>query len=172
MSTDIGPVIDARARDNLQKHINEMLETAKFIAKIDAPQQGSFLSPHAFEIEDISVLKEDHFGPILHVVRFKAEELPSLPAKINGTGFGLTFGMHSRIEENWQLAQREIKAGNLYINRSMIGATVGVQPFGGEGLSGTGPKAGGPHYLHRFTTERTVTINTAAIGGNLELLAG
>lgn len=172
MATDIGPVIDARARDNLQKHINEMLETAKFIAKIDAPNQGSFLSPHAFEISDISVLKEEHFGPILHIVRFKAEELPSLPAKINGTGFGLTFGMHSRIEENWQLAQREIKAGNLYINRSMIGATVGVQPFGGEGLSGTGPKAGGPHYLHRFTTERTVTINTAAIGGNLELLAG
>ncbi len=171
-STDIGPVIDDKARAGLQKHIDEMMKTAKFIAKIDAPNQGSFLSPHAFEINDISELTEEHFGPILHIIRFKAAELPSLPAKINATGFGLTFGLHSRIEEHWQLFQSQIKAGNCYINRSMIGATVGVQPFGGEGLSGTGPKAGGPHYLTRFCLERTVTINTAAIGGNLELLAG
>ena len=90
---------------------------------------------------------------------------------MNSTGFGLTFGLHSRIEDHWTLVQQQIHAGNLYINRNMTGAVVGVQPFGGEGLSGTGPKAGGPHYLHRFMTERTVTINTAAIGGNLELLS-
>lgn len=171
-ATDIGPVIDSKARDNLQAHIDEMMKTAKFVAKIDAPDAGSFLSPHAFEISDISQLTEEHFGPILHIVRFKASELAELPARINATGFGLTFGLHSRIEEHWQLFQSQIKAGNCYINRSMIGATVGVQPFGGEGLSGTGPKAGGPHYLTRFCIERTVTINTAAIGGNLELLAG
>jgi RHH-type proline utilization regulon transcriptional repressor/proline dehydrogenase/delta 1-pyrroline-5-carboxylate dehydrogenase len=170
-ATDIGPVIDVKARDNLQAHIDAMMNSAKFVAKMDAPATGSFLSPHAFEISDIGVLTEEHFGPILHIIRFKASELAELPTRINATGFGLTFGLHSRIEEHWQLFQRQIKAGNCYINRSMIGATVGVQPFGGEGLSGTGPKAGGPHYLTRFCIERTVTINTAAIGGNLELLA-
>ena len=135
--------------------------------------RGHFVAPHLFADVDPSspLAQEEHFGPILHIIRFKANELAELPTRINATGFGLTFGLHSRIEEHWLLFQSQIKAGNCYINRSMIGATVGVQPFGGEGLSGTGPKAGGPHYLTRFCIERTVTINTAAIGGNLELLA-
>lgn len=108
---------------------------------------------------------------MLHIIRYRSQELEAICMQINASGYGLTFGLQSRIEDNMQLVAKHIRAGNMYINRSMTGATVGVQPFGGEGLSGTGPKAGGPHYLTRFVTERTLTINTAAIGGNIELLA-
>src|SRR5262249_9760251 len=128
--------------------------------------------PHAFEIRSIGELTREIFGPVLHVIRFPASKLESLPDEINSSGYGLTFGMHSRIEEHTRLFASEVKAGNIYINRGMTGAVVGVQPFGGEGLSGTGPKAGGPHYLLRFLSERTVSVNTAAIGGNLALLSG
>ncbi len=115
-------------------------------------------------------MEREIFGPILHVVRYKAHSLDAVIDAINGTGYGLTFGIHSRIAERVEYVRQRIRAGNFYVNRSMTGAVVGVQPFGGERLSGTGPKAGGPHYLLRFTTERTFTENTAAIGGNMELL--
>jgi RHH-type proline utilization regulon transcriptional repressor/proline dehydrogenase/delta 1-pyrroline-5-carboxylate dehydrogenase len=175
VSVDIGPVIDDGARKGLAEHIEKMKKSAKLLATapLDAKlaQQGSFLAPHMFEIKSISELPQEVFGPVLHVIRYKASELEKVCDEINSTGYGLTFGLQSRIEDHVDLVKERIHAGNIYVNRSMIGATVGVQPFGGEGLSGTGPKAGGPHYLLRFVTERTHTINTAAIGGNLELLS-
>ena len=172
LDTDIGPVIDAEARDGLLAHIALMTKTGKLVAQSPVPAiaQGYFVTPHAFEISDLSMLTKEVFGPVLHVVRFKNDTLAQIVATINATGFGLTFGVHSRIDEHIRLLVSGIHAGNIYVNRSMIGATVGVQPFGGEGLSGTGPKAGGPHYLLRFVNERTTTINIAAIGGNVSLL--
>ncbi len=171
-ATDVGPVIDIRARDGLLAHCEEMEKQSRVIKKLEAPELGgSFVAPHLIKLDSIDQLEKEHFGPILHIVRFKAEDFEKLPARINATGFGLTFGLHSRIEDHWEHVQQTIRAGNMYINRNMTGAVVGVQPFGGEGLSGTGPKAGGPHYLHRFMTERTITINTAAVGGNLDLLS-
>ena len=122
------------------------------------------------EIPSVSVLEREVFGPFLHVVRFKADELDNIIDDINATGYGLTFGIHSRIDETIEHVISRIQAGNCYINRNTIGAVVGVQPFGGMGLSGTGPKAGGPQYLHAFSTEKTVTNNIAAVGGNAELL--
>ncbi|NBO19535.1 MAG: bifunctional proline dehydrogenase/L-glutamate gamma-semialdehyde dehydrogenase PutA, partial [Proteobacteria bacterium] len=171
--TDIGPVIDAEAQGQLLAHIEKMKKTAKLIATAPAPSaglQGHFVAPHAFEISGIHVLEREVFGPVLHVVRFSHSKLAQVLDAINSTGYGLTFGVHSRIDEHIRLLISGVKAGNIYVNRSMIGATVGVQPFGGEGLSGTGPKAGGPHYLLRFVNERTTTINIAAIGGNVSLL--
>jgi len=172
--TDIGPVIDEQAYSMLLKHIEEMKRSARLAGFSRLPEglKGFFVAPHAFEISDISQLKREIFGPILHIIRFKASELEKIADAVNSTGYGLTFGIHSRISGNVELLASRVKAGNIYVNRSMIGATVGVQPFGGEGLSGTGPKAGGPHYLTRFLTERTTTINSAAIGGNVALLAG
>jgi len=126
--------------------------------------------PRAYEIPSIGVLTREVFGPALHVVRWKASELDQVIDAINATGFGLTLGIHSRIDETIEHITRRAKVGNTYVNRNQIGAVVGVQPFGGENLSGTGPKAGGPHYLLRFATERTVTINTTAAGGNTSLL--
>lgn len=123
------------------------------------------------ELPSLDVLKHEVFGPVLHVIRFKASELDAVIESINRTGFGLTLGVQSRIDSQAQYIQRRIRVGNVYINRNIIGAVVGVQPFGGQGLSGTGPKAGGPHYMHRFATERTVTVNTAAVGGNATLLS-
>jgi RHH-type proline utilization regulon transcriptional repressor/proline dehydrogenase/delta 1-pyrroline-5-carboxylate dehydrogenase len=172
LATDIGPVIDAKAQTDLNAHIARMRQEATLIAEVPTPTlKGSFVTPTAFEIPGIDVLTGEVFGPILHVVRFKGGEIDKVVDAINATGFGLTLGVHSRIEAHWRQIMARAKVGNLYINRSMIGAVVGVQPFGGEGLSGTGPKAGGPHYLPRFAVERTRTINTAAIGGNLELIA-
>jgi len=169
-STDIGPVIDAQAQEALLAHIAKLKSSAKFIAAAPLHAQGCFVAPHAFEIGSIGELTREHFGPILHVIRFKTGALAQVADQINDTGYGLTFGIHSRIDEHIRLLVSRVHAGNIYVNRSMIGATVGVQPFGGEGLSGTGPKAGGPHYLLRFMTERTLTVNTAAIGGNVSLL--
>jgi len=171
-ATDIGPLIDEAAQASLLAHINRMKQSARLIAV--APQSkvpGHFVAPHAFEIRSVGELTQEVFGPVLHVIRFRAGTLRQLCDIINAMGYGLTFGIHSRVDEHIRLLTSRIRAGNIYVNRSMIGATVGVQPFGGEGLSGTGPKAGGPHYLLRFLTERTVTINTAAIGGNVTLLA-
>ncbi len=173
LRTDIGPVIDEAARDDLLRHVNWLRAHARPIHVCDLPagcEQGVFLPPQAWEIDAIDQLEREHFGPILHVLRFRADELDGVIDAINATGYGLTLGVHSRIEQNWLRIQSRVRAGNCYVNRNMIGAMVGVQPFGGEGLSGTGPKAGGPHYLPRFTTERTLTINTAAIGGNASLL--
>jgi len=170
-AADIGPVIDADAKQLLDAHIARMKREAKLIATATPSDDiGHFVTPHAFEIASMSVLEKEIFGPVLHVVRFKGSELKKIASEINHSGYGLTFGLHSRIDDHIQFFARAIRAGNLYVNRSMTGAVVGVQPFGGEGLSGTGPKAGGPHYLKKFLTERTTTINVAAIGGNLELL--
>lgn len=175
LSTDVGPVIDKDAHAMLEAHIEKMKKDATFIAasKLTDEQKeaGHFIAPHAFEIDRLNMLEKEVFGPVLHVLRYKAGDFEKLPAMINATGYGLTFGVHSRIEDHAEFLSQRVRAGNIYINRSMIGATVGVQPFGGEGLSGTGPKAGGPHYLTRFITERTITNNTAAMGGNVTLLA-
>ena len=136
----------------------------------DAVQNGTFFGPRLYEIGSLSQLKREVFGPILHIVRFKAADLDKVAAEIAATGYGLTFGVHSRLEGRAQNLFKTLPVGNTYINRNMVGAVVGVQPFGGQGLSGTGPKAGGPHYLHRFVTEKTLTVNTTAFGGNASLL--
>jgi len=135
------------------------------------PAGGYFVPPTIIELPRARDLQEEVFGPILHVVRFAGADLEKVVDLVNAKGYGLTMGVHSRIEETVERVRVRACAGNLYVNRNMIGATVGVQPFGGEGLSGTGPKAGGPHYLFRFATERTVTVNTAAAGGNASLIA-
>jgi RHH-type proline utilization regulon transcriptional repressor/proline dehydrogenase/delta 1-pyrroline-5-carboxylate dehydrogenase len=133
---------------------------------------GWYIAPAAYEIASIFRLPGEVFGPILHVIRYAASDRARVISDINATNYGLTFGMHSRLQQRTAETARQIKAGNVYINRSIIGAVVGVQPFGGRGLSGTGPKAGGPHYLHRFANEMAIAINTAAIGGNVALLNG
>lgn len=173
LSTDLGPVIDDDARDVLLSHIKRMKKEAKLIYEValdpEHTEHGCFVAPTAFEIKSVDQLEDEQFGPILHIVRYKAKELDKVIDEINNTEFGLTAGIHSRIEQNYNYIATRLRVGNCYINRSMTGAVVGVQPFGGEGLSGTGPKAGGPNYLLRFLTERTLTINTAAIGGNIDL---
>jgi RHH-type proline utilization regulon transcriptional repressor/proline dehydrogenase/delta 1-pyrroline-5-carboxylate dehydrogenase len=136
----------------------------------DGCKQGSFFAPLAVELESLSELTEEHFGPVLHVLRFSAQRIDALMDAINGLRFGLTLGIYSRIEGTWRRLQARARVGNCYVNRGMTGAVVGVQPFGGEGLSGTGPKAGGPHYLLRLVVERSVSVNTAAIGGDTRLL--
>jgi RHH-type proline utilization regulon transcriptional repressor/proline dehydrogenase/delta 1-pyrroline-5-carboxylate dehydrogenase len=123
------------------------------------------------EIDRLEALEREVFGPIVHVLRYRARDLDSVVEAVNKLGYGLTLGVHTRIDAVAQRIARRARVGNIYVNRNMIGAVVGVQPFGGMGLSGTGPKAGGPHYLHRFATEQTVTINTAALGGNTSLLS-
>jgi RHH-type proline utilization regulon transcriptional repressor/proline dehydrogenase/delta 1-pyrroline-5-carboxylate dehydrogenase len=133
---------------------------------------GNFVAPHIFELSNAGQLAEEVFGPILHVVRYGAEAVESMLQSIERSGYGLTLGIHSRIDDSVDDIVARLKVGNIYVNRNMIGAVVGVQPFGGFGLSGTGPKAGGPHYMARFATEQTVTINTAAAGGNAALLVG
>jgi RHH-type proline utilization regulon transcriptional repressor/proline dehydrogenase/delta 1-pyrroline-5-carboxylate dehydrogenase len=139
-------------------------------APLPPGEDGFFMAPSAFEIDSISDLEKEVFGPVLHVVRFGSRDLDRVIDAVNGTGYGLTLGVHSRIERTQRYIANRVMAGNCYINRNMIGAVVGVQPFGGERLSGTGPKAGGPHYMLRFATERTLTVNTAAVGGNASLL--
>ena len=174
LSTDLGPVIDEAARKGLAEHCERMTREAKLVKAMQlGPQHahGSFLAPHTFEISSLDQLKREQFGPVLHVLRFKASKLDDVIDAVNRTGYGLTLGIHSRIDATVNHIASTVRAGNCYVNRNIIGAVVGVQPFGGEGLSGTGPKAGGPHYLHRFTTERTLTINTAAVGGNATLIA-
>lgn len=172
LSTDIGPVIDKAAKKRLLAHIQRMQNEGKLIAQTPLSHtDGYFVPPTAIEINSITQLDEEIFGPILHVVRYAKKDLEKVINDINSTGFGLTFGLHSRLESTTSTIAEKINAGNLYINRDMIGAVVGVQPFGGEGLSGTGPKAGGPHYLQRLITERTFSINTTALGGNASLLA-
>jgi RHH-type proline utilization regulon transcriptional repressor/proline dehydrogenase/delta 1-pyrroline-5-carboxylate dehydrogenase len=174
LSTDIGPVIDRKAYEMLTEHKNHMKREAKLLYEAVVPaklQNGNYFAPCAFEIQSIDQLKGEVFGPILHVIRYKASELAQVIDQVNSTGYGLTLGIHSRIDETIDFITQRIKAGNVYVNRNMIGAVVGVQPFGGEGLSGTGPKAGGPYYLPRLATERTVSVNTAAAGGNATLMS-
>ena len=166
--TDVGPVIDEDARRILAEHAARMDKEAKLIKEVKLPEaaaHGCFFAPRAYELSSLSQLTREVFGPVLHVVRYEAAQLDEVLAQINATGYGLTLGIHSRIDSTVEKIARTVKVGNCYVNRNQIGAVVGVQPFGGEGLSGTGPKAGGPHYLMRFATERTLTVNTAAIGG-------
>ena len=155
-STDVGPVIDEKARHKLMTHIQSLKNQAKLVAQAELGSEcryGDFVAPTAFEISGIEMLKNENFGPILHIVRFKASELEQVIDQINNTGFGLTMGIHSRNERTYGHIERRARVGNCYINRDQVGAVVGVQPFGGQGLSGTGPKAGGPHYLYRFTQD-------------------
>ncbi|MDE2258047.1 MAG: bifunctional proline dehydrogenase/L-glutamate gamma-semialdehyde dehydrogenase PutA, partial [Xanthomonadaceae bacterium] len=173
LSTDVGPVIDEPSRKSLADHAARMDTEAKLIKQVPLGPDcanGTFLAPRAYELKSLSQLTHEVFGPILHVIRWKANELDKVIDAINATGFGLTLGIHSRIDSTIAHISQRAKVGNCYVNRNQIGAVVGVQPFGGEGLSGTGPKAGGPHYLLRFVTERTLTINTTAAGGNASLL--
>jgi RHH-type proline utilization regulon transcriptional repressor/proline dehydrogenase/delta 1-pyrroline-5-carboxylate dehydrogenase len=170
-ATHIGPVIDAEAKARLDQHIARMKQEARVHFAGSAPE-GNFVAPHIFELSDASLLKEEVFGPVLHVVRYRADKLGAVLRSIERSGYGLTLGIHSRIDDTIEFVIEQLQVGNIYVNRNMIGAVVGVQPFGGHGLSGTGPKAGGPHYLARFATEQTVTINTAAAGGNAALMSG
>jgi RHH-type proline utilization regulon transcriptional repressor/proline dehydrogenase/delta 1-pyrroline-5-carboxylate dehydrogenase len=170
-ATHVGPVIDLKAKQRLDAHIARMKKQAKLHFAGRAPASGNFVAPHIFELSDARELTEEVFGPILHVVRYRAEDFEDVLDSIAGSGYGLTLGIHSGINDTVEAAIARLSVGNVYVNRNMIGAVVGVQPFGGHGLSGTGPKAGGPHYLTRFATEQTVTVNTAAAGGNAALLA-
>ena len=169
-ATQVGPVIDAEAKQRLDAHITQMKSTARVHFAGDAPSSGNFVAPHIFELESADQLTEEVFGPILHVVRYKAADFEHVLQSIASSGYGLTLGVHSRIDDAVETVVERLAVGNVYVNRNMIGAVVGVQPFGGHGLSGTGPKAGGPHYLPRLATEQTVTINTAAAGGNVGLM--
>ncbi|MEO0576119.1 MAG: bifunctional proline dehydrogenase/L-glutamate gamma-semialdehyde dehydrogenase PutA [Pseudomonadota bacterium] len=174
LATDVGPVIDEAARGRLDAHVQRMCSEQKVLKQCDLPSgldHGIYFPPTLIEIDSLDALKEEVFGPVVHVLRYKRKALPELIEAINNTGYGLTFGIHSRIDGRVGQMAALSYAGNVYINRNMVGAVVGVQPFGGSGLSGTGPKAGGPHYLTRFASEYTVSNNTAAVGGNASLLS-
>ena len=173
-STDVGPVIDKQAKTILENHKSKMAGMAKTLIDLPLPQEtanGTFVSPAIYQLDDISSLKREVFGPVLHVVEYSADKLDNVCEAINNTGYGLTFGLHTRIEQTANYVSKRIKAGNIYINRNQIGAVVGAQPFGGRGLSGTGPKAGGPHYLPRFATETVISTDVTASGGNAALLS-
>mgnify|MGYP003666718026 CR=1 FL=1 len=174
LSTDVGPVIDADALAMLNAHIDYLQGNARLRKRCELPvnvPDGFYFPPQLYEITHINQLSGEVFGPIVHLLRFRAADLDKVIDDINRTGYGLTFGIHSRIDSRARYVASRIRAGNVYINRNMIGAVVGVQPFGGTGLSGTGPKAGGPLYLTRFATEQSVSINTTAAGGNASLMS-
>jgi RHH-type transcriptional regulator, proline utilization regulon repressor / proline dehydrogenase / delta 1-pyrroline-5-carboxylate dehydrogenase len=174
-ATDVGPVIDQEAMDRLLDHTQKMRKSARVIAEtplVPECAHGTFVAPIAFEIKSLKELQREVFGPVLHLISFDGEDLDRVCADINATGYGLTLGLHTRIESVMKHVRSLCKAGNIYVNRNQIGAVVEAQPFGGEGLSGTGPKAGGPHYLLRFVTERVCSTDTTAAGGNAALLSG
>ena len=174
-STDIGPVIDGEAAQALIRHKEKMFKAGRVIAECKLSPEcrnGTFVAPAAYEISSMDILKSEVFGPILHVVQYDGDRLDVVCDTINRSGYGLTLGLHTRIETVVQYVRDRCRVGNMYVNRNQIGAIVGSQPFGGEGLSGTGPKAGGPHYLARFCVERVCSVDTTAAGGNAALLAG
>jgi RHH-type proline utilization regulon transcriptional repressor/proline dehydrogenase/delta 1-pyrroline-5-carboxylate dehydrogenase len=173
-ATDIGPVIDAAAQDRLDAHKLKLQRSAGELVDLPLPEAcraGTYVTPAAYEIDRLDVLEREVFGPILHVVRYDRGHLDKVIAAINASGFGLTLGVHSRVQAVADYVAEHARVGNLYVNRNQIGAVVGVQPFGGEGLSGTGPKAGGPNYVARFATERVRSTDITATGGNVQLLA-
>ena len=193
LATDVGPVIDKEAYDNIQRHLQRLNHASKVLLAQEIPAPSAtdsvantptgshtatiphLIAPAAFEVASLTHVKDEIFGPVLQIVRWGSGELKDAETvidQINALGYGLTLGIQTRIDSRAQALAARAHVGNIYINRNMIGAVVGVQPFGGEGLSGTGPKAGGPHYLYRFCTEQTVTVNTTAAGGNAALLAG
>jgi RHH-type proline utilization regulon transcriptional repressor/proline dehydrogenase/delta 1-pyrroline-5-carboxylate dehydrogenase len=174
LATDIGPVIDRESLAMLSSYADSVLAGARWSHRASLPAQlerGRFFMPLAVEVASLRSVHREVFGPMLHIVRYRAEELHACIDTINALGYGLTLGIHTRIDSVAERIAAAARVGNVYINRNMIGAVVGVQPFGGMGLSGTGPKAGGPHYLQRFASEQTVTVNTAAVGGNTDLLS-
>jgi RHH-type proline utilization regulon transcriptional repressor/proline dehydrogenase/delta 1-pyrroline-5-carboxylate dehydrogenase len=173
-ATDVGPVIDKDAQAALEAHKLRMRTKARELLDLPLSAEqvdGTYVAPAIYEMASIALLKREVFGPILHVVRFSGERLGAVCEDINATGYGLTLGLHSRIKATADFVAERVKVGNLYVNRNQIGAVVGVQPFGGEGLSGTGPKAGGPHYLEAFAVERVRSTDLTASGGNASLLA-
>lgn len=171
LSVDVGPVIDTEAQAGLLAHIDAMKKAGHPVYQVSVPTQGIFVPPTLIELPNMSALKQEVFGPVLHVITFKAQDVDQVIQQINETGFGLTFGIHTRIERQFQKVISQVEVGNIYVNRNMVGAVVGVQPFGGQGLSGTGPKAGGPNYLMRLVHEHALSINTVAMGGNASLLS-
>lgn len=174
LNTDVGPVIDEAALTGLQEHVASLSKTHKIIYQCTLPEsceEGYYMPPTAIAIEHSRVLEKEVFGPVLHVISFERGQLDDVINQINETGYGLTLGIHSRLNSTVDYIKERIHVGNCYVNRNMIGAVVGLQPFGGEGLSGTGPKAGGPHYLQRMCVERTVTVDTTAAGGNASLMS-
>ena len=177
LATDLGPVIDTEAYQGIQKHLARLNLEAKPLLAHDSTAQATakkianLMLPQAFEVNAIADMQQEIFGPVLHIVRWKGDP-QAVIEQINDLGYGLTIGIQTRIDSRAQALAKAAHVGNVYINRNQIGAVVGVQPFGGEGLSGTGPKAGGPHYLYRFCAEQTITVNTTAAGGNAALLAG
>lgn len=174
LATDVGPAIDQASRATLAAHVDKMSSEATIVHRCTLPeatQSGTYFAPTLIEISSMDQLQHEVFGPVLHVLRFKSKNLAATIDAINSTGFGLTMGLHSRIDSRARKVAEMSGAGNIYVNRNMIGAVVGVQPFGGRGLSGTGPKAGGPNYLPRFGSEYTVSNNVSAVGGNATLLS-
>jgi len=174
LATDVGPVIDANAKQDLESHIEWLDQNATLLGRVNLPAnptKGHYFAPSLYQINHISQLTKENFGPILHVIEFAGSDLAKVIQDINQTGYGLTLGVQSRIDTTVEMIRSLACVGNLYVNRSQIGAVVGSQPFGGEGLSGTGPKAGGPHYLSRLVHERTFTVNTTAAGGNASLMS-
>ena len=171
-ATDIGPVIDEKSRDGLAAYIDSMRGRGLDVfAAGDLPRAGVFLRPHLITLPAPEMPEREVFGPVLHLAAYDGPALDALCDMINGKGFGLTLSLHTRLPSAVDRITARMKVGNIYVNRDQIGAIVGTQPFGGEGLSGTGPKAGGPHYLTRFATERVTARNIAAIGGVTDLLS-
>jgi RHH-type proline utilization regulon transcriptional repressor/proline dehydrogenase/delta 1-pyrroline-5-carboxylate dehydrogenase len=172
-ATHIGPVIDSEAKEKLERWISRAEQSGAVLFRFDGnmPARGTYVAPAILELNTARELKEEVFGPVLHVVRWHENELDRLLDDVAANGTALTLGIHSRIDATVAHITRRVPHGNVYVNRNMIGAVVGSQPFGGSGLSGTGPKAGGPHYVQRFALEQTVTVNTAASGGNATLLS-
>ena len=174
LTIDVGPVIDIEAKDALDAHLADLKAKGRLLAEVELPEgaeRGHFVIPSMYSIGSLKELDREHFGPILHVIRWKSGALDRVIEEINSTGYGLTLGLQSRIDTTRQYVEANARVGNLYVNRNQIGAVVESQPFGGEGLSGTGPKAGGPHYVPRFATERVTCIDTTAAGGNASLMA-
>jgi RHH-type proline utilization regulon transcriptional repressor/proline dehydrogenase/delta 1-pyrroline-5-carboxylate dehydrogenase len=171
LATDVGPVIDSEAYEGLQRQLRRLhVEARALLPAGESAPQHRLVPPQAFEVARIADVRQEIFGPVLHIVRWGGDPQQVID-QVNALGYGLTLGIQTRIDSRAQALAARAHVGNVYVNRNMIGAVVGVQPFGGEGLSGTGPKAGGPHYLYRFCAEQTLTINTTAAGGNVALLA-